>query len=178
MEQQGFVAPYGRSAPTIDESVFLAPGSVVTGDVIIGAGSSIWYNAVVRGDVNYVRIGKNTNIQDLAVVHVTHDTNPTHIGSDVTIGHGATIHGCTLLDRCLVGIGAIVLDGAVIESDAMVAAGAVVTPGTRVSSGTLVAGTPAKVLRDLRPEEIENIAASAARYVAYAVETSNGLTGG
>jgi carbonic anhydrase/acetyltransferase-like protein (isoleucine patch superfamily) len=177
MEQRGFVAPYGGIKPTIDSSVFLAPGSVVTGDVAIGAGPSIWYNAVVRGDVHFIRIGENTNIQDLAVVHVTHDTGPTQIGSDVTIGHSATIHGCTLLDRCLIGIGAVVLDGAVVESGAMVAAGAVVTPGTRVVSGTLVAGTPAQVLRNLRPEEIENIAASARRYVRYAAETAAGLSG-
>lgn len=175
MIQRGLVTSYGSATPSVAESVFLAPGSVVTGDVEIGANASIWYNAVVRGDVNYIRIGAGTNVQDLVVVHGTHDTHPTQIGRNVTIGHGATIHGCTLGDLCLIGIGAIVLDGAVVESGAMVAAGAVVTPGTRVLSGTLVAGTPAKVLRELRPDEVADVAASASRYVEYARRTAAGL---
>lgn len=175
MKQRGLVTPHDGLFPQLSRSVFLAPGSVVAGDVEIGEDSSVWYNAVVRGDVNFVRIGTRTNIQDLVVVHVTHDTRPTHIGDEVTIGHAATIHGCTLQDRCLVGIGAIILDGAVIESEAMVAAGAVVTPRTRVASGTLVAGAPARVLRELRAEEVADIAASAARYVEYARRNSASL---
>lgn len=175
MTQSGLVAPYGDLNPRVPGSVFLAPGSVVTGDVQIGEDSSIWFNAVVRGDVHFVRIGSRTNVQDLAIVHVTHDSYPTHIGNEVTVGHGATIHGCTLEDRCLVGIGAIVLDGAIVESGSMVAAGALVPPGMRVASGTLVAGTPARVLRELRPEELAYIADSASRYVEYASRTAESL---
>src|SRR5512139_2804920 len=120
------VLPYDGKAPRVAASAFLAPGSVVVGDVEIGEGSSVWFGTVVRGDVNHVRIGARTNLQDLTVVHVTSGAHPTVIGDDVTVGHRAVLHGCTVRDRCLVGIGAIVLDGAVVESESMIGAGALV----------------------------------------------------
>ena len=120
------ISPYGGRAPRLHASVFVAENAVVVGDVEIGEGSSIWFGTVVRGDVNHVRIGARTNLQDLTVVHVTSGTHPTVIGDDVTVGHRAVLHGCTIRDRCLVGIGAIVMDGAVVGPDAMVGAGALV----------------------------------------------------
>ena len=162
------VLPYDGKAPRLAASAFLAEGSVVVGDVEIGEGSSLWFGTVVRGDVNHVRIGARTNVQDMTVVHVTSRTNPTVIGDDVTIGHRAVLHGCTVKDRCLVGIGAIVLDGAVVGPDAMVGAGALVPPGMVVPPGTLVLGAPAKVKRQLTAEEIAFFRTSAANYAGYA----------
>ena len=162
------VIPFAGAVPVIHDSVFLAPGSRVIGDVHLGADSSVWFNTVVRGDVNWIRIGSRSNIQDLCVLHVTHDTHPLSIGDDVTIGHSVTVHGCTIGDRCLVGMGAIVLDGAVLSEDSMVAAGAVVTPGFVVPSGKLVAGIPARVMRDLEHSEIVQLREAAIRYVEYA----------
>lgn len=162
------IIPYGGSAPRIAASVFLADGSVVTGDVEIGEDSSVWFQTVIRGDVNHVRIGARTNVQDHSVVHVSSGTHPTVIGDDVTIGHRAVLHGCTVKDRCLVGIGAIVLDGAVVGPDAMVGAGALVPPGMVVPPGTLVLGAPAKVKRQLGPDELAYFRTSAANYAAYA----------
>lgn len=163
----GTVLPYESTTPSIGDEVFLAEGVYVIGDVEIGSKSSIWYNSVVRGDVNYIRIGSMTNIQDSCVLHVTRDVYPLHIGDSVTIGHKAMLHGCTLKDICLVGIGAIVLDGAVVESYSMVAAGAVVTPNTVVETGTLVGGIPAKPLRELTEAEMADLPASAERYYKY-----------
>jgi len=163
-----FTAAYEGKSPRIAVSAFLAEGSVVTGDVEVGDGSSLWFGTVVRGDVNFVRIGARTNVQDQCVVHVTGGKHPTIIGDDVTVGHRAVLHGCTIRDRCLVGIGAIVLDGAVVGPDAMVGAGALVPPGMVVPSGKLVLGAPAKVKRDLTAEEIASLRASAASYAGYA----------
>ena len=160
--------------PTIPNSVMVAPGARIIGDVVIGERSSIWYNVVIRGDVNYIRIGEETNIQDGSVLHVTHDTHPLVIGDRVTVGHGVRLHGCTVEDETLIGIGAIVLDGAVVEERSMVAAGALVPPGMRVPSGKLVAGVPARVRRDLGAEELANFAVSASRYVEYARMTYGG----
>ncbi|HEX9049037.1 MAG TPA: gamma carbonic anhydrase family protein [Anaeromyxobacter sp.] len=162
------ILPYGGKAPRLAASAFLAAGSVVVGDVEIGDGSSLWFGTIVRGDVNHVRIGARTNVQDLGVVHVTSRTHPTVIGDDVTVGHRAVLHGCTIRDRCLVGIGAIVLDGAVVGPDAMVGAGALVPPGMVVPPGTLVLGAPARVKRPLTPDEIAFLRTSAANYAGYA----------
>ncbi len=162
------VAAYEGKQPRIAASVFLAEGTVVVGDVEIGERSSLWFGTVVRGDVNHVRIGARTNVQDMSVVHVTSGTHPTVIGDDVTVGHRAVLHGCTINDRCLVGIGAIVLDGAVVGPDAMVGAGALVPPGMVVPPGTLVLGAPAKVKRPLTPDELGHLRASAAHYAGYA----------
>ncbi len=157
----------GRS-PRLAPSVFLAEGSVVTGDVEIGEESSLWFGTIVRGDVNDVRIGARTNLQDLTVVHVTAGRHPTTLGDDVSVGHRAVLHGCTVKERCLVGIGAIVMDGVVVGPDAMIGAGSLVPPRMIVPPGTLALGSPAKVKRDLTPEELAMIRGTATRYVGYA----------
>jgi carbonic anhydrase/acetyltransferase-like protein (isoleucine patch superfamily) len=169
------ILAYDGKAPRVAASAYLAPGSVVTGDVEIGEDSSVWFQTVIRGDVNHVRIGARTNVQDHSVVHVTSRTNPTIVGDDVTVGHRVVLHGCTVNDRCLVGIGAIVLDGAVIGPDAMVGAGALVPPGMVVPPGKLVLGAPAKVKRDLTPEEIAFFRTSAANYAGYAARYRQGV---
>ncbi len=161
------IKDYKGIYPKIHPSVFLAENAVVIGDVEIGEDSSLWYGVVVRGDVNYIRIGKRTNIQDNSVVHVTHDTHPTIIGDDVTVGHRVIIHGCTIGNKVLVGMGATIMDGVIIEDYVLVGAGALVTPNKKIPSGVLVAGFPAKVVRDLKPEEIALIEESCQNYVKY-----------
>lgn len=161
--------------PVIHQSVFIAPGARIIGDVTIGLNSSIWFNCVVRGDVHFVRIGEFTNIQDGSVLHVTSGTNPLIVGNYVTVGHKACLHGCTVEDYSLVGIGAIVLDGAVVRKNSLVAAGALVPPNFEVPSGKLVAGVPAKIIRDLRPQEIDYFQESAFNYFEYARNTAKGI---
>ncbi len=151
--------------PEIADTCYIADDADVIGDVVIGEHSSIWFKTVVRGDVNIIRIGKNTNIQDSSVLHVNSGTHPLHIGDDVTAGHMVILHGCTIKDRVLIGMGSIVQDGAVIESDTLIAAGSVVTQNSRIPSGKLVMGTPAKIKRDLTSEEIESIKISSENYV-------------
>jgi carbonic anhydrase/acetyltransferase-like protein (isoleucine patch superfamily) len=168
------ILAYDGKTPRVAASAWLAPGSVVVGDVEIGEAASVWFQSVIRGDVNHIRIGARTNVQDHCVVHVTSRTHPTILGDDVTVGHRAVLHGCTVGDRCLVGIGAIVLDGAFVGPDAMVGAGALVPPGMVVPPGTLVLGAPAKVKRDLTPEEIASFRASAERYAGYAARYRQG----
>lgn len=158
---------YQGVTPQLHDTVFRVGSAELIGDVHVGQLSSLWFNVVVRGDVNYIRIGERTNVQDGAVIHVTNKQHPTCIGNDVTIGHNAILHGCTIGDRCLVGMGAIVMDGAVIEADAMIAAGALVTPGTKVPSGTLFAGSPARFKRDLTQEEVAGLLKSARNYLDY-----------
>ena len=167
--------PYQNTFPNIDKSVFLASGVKIIGDVEIGKNSSIWYNSVIRGDVHYIKIGAMTNIQDCSMLHVTNGVYPLSIGSKVTIAHSVTLHGCTLQDLCFIGMKAAVLDGAVVEKNSMVAAGAVVTQKFVVPSGKLVAGVPAKIIRDLTKEEIEDFEASAERYKKYAEITIESL---
>lgn len=159
--------PYLNLFPKIHETVFLAEGVKIIGDVTIGENSSVWYNCVVRGDVHYIKIGDDTNIQDLSMLHVTNKRFPLNIGNKVTIGHSVKLHGCTINDLTLIGIGAIILDGAIVEEKSMVAAGSVVKPNFVVPSGKLVGGVPAKIIRDLTTEEIEDFAASAKRYKKY-----------
>jgi carbonic anhydrase/acetyltransferase-like protein (isoleucine patch superfamily) len=169
----GFVAvirPYRDKTPVIDSTVYVDPGAQVIGDVVIGAHSSIWCNAVVRGDVNIIRIGARTNVQDLAMLHVTRRTASLHIGDEVTIGHSAILHGCTVNNRCLIGMGAIVMDGAVVGEESIVGAGALVTEGTVIPPRSLAIGAPAVVRRSLRPDEIAFLAQSAANYVRDAEE--------
>jgi carbonic anhydrase/acetyltransferase-like protein (isoleucine patch superfamily) len=167
--------PYLDLFPEIHPTVFLASGVKIIGDVKIGANSSVWYNTVIRGDVHYVKIGEMTNIQDCSMLHVTNGRYPLNIGSKVTIGHSVKLHGCTLQDLCLIGIGSIVLDGAVVESNSMVAAGAVVKPNFVVPSGKLVAGVPARIVRDLTDDEINDFEKSALRYMKYTEITINSL---
>lgn len=156
-----------NSRPEFGETVFIAPSADVIGDVKIGDYSSLWFHVTVRGDVNWIQIGERTNIQDNASVHVTNQTHPTIIGDDVTIGHNAMIHGCTIHDRVLIGIHATVLDGAVVPSDTIVAAGSLVPPGRELESGCLYMGTPVKKVRNLTEEEIRSIRQNAANYVTY-----------
>jgi carbonic anhydrase/acetyltransferase-like protein (isoleucine patch superfamily) len=151
--------------PQLHPSVFVAEGAQVIGDVEIGEDSSVWYNTVLRGDVNRIRIGRRTNIQDLTVLHVHKDRFPCTVGDDVTVGHRAVVHGCTVGNRVLVGIGAIILDGVVIEEDSFIAAGSLLTPGTLVPPGSMVMGAPGKVKRPLTSEERAGLLASAAGYV-------------
>jgi carbonic anhydrase/acetyltransferase-like protein (isoleucine patch superfamily) len=161
------IIAYRGIAPKIPPSVFVAPDATVIGDVQIGEDSSVWFKTVVRGDVNRIRIGKRTNIQDSCVVHVTIDAWPTRIGDGVTIGHGVIVHGCEIQDYCLVGMGARILDGARVGRYSIVAAGSVVREGMVVPERTLVAGVPAVAKRSLTDEEIGSIEASAQRYVGY-----------
>jgi carbonic anhydrase/acetyltransferase-like protein (isoleucine patch superfamily) len=157
--------------PVLGEGVYIAPEAHVSGAVEIGSDVSFWPMAVARGDVNRIVIGARSKVQDNCVLHVTHESDwqpeggPLHIGEDVTIGHAAVLHACTIGDRCLVGMGAIVMDGAVIEADAMVAAGSVVPPGKTVASGTLWRGNPARYARDLTTREIDYLLYSARHYV-------------
>jgi gamma-carbonic anhydrase len=167
--------PYKDYFPKLNKSVFLASGVKIIGDIEIKEYSSVWYNTVIRGDVNYVKIGSSTNIQDCSMLHVTNNKYPLIIGDMVTVGHSVSLHGCILKNACFVGIGAIILDGAVVEEKSMVAAGAVVKPGFVVPSGKLVAGVPAKIIRDLTDEEMMDFEKSAQRYVEYAKVTANSL---
>jgi carbonic anhydrase/acetyltransferase-like protein (isoleucine patch superfamily) len=154
--------------PTIGAGAFIAPNAVVIGDVVVGPKANIWFNCVVRGDDHYIRIGAETNIQDGTIIHVSKGTHPTVIGDGVTVGHGCILHGCTIQDRCMIGIGAIVLDGAVVEEGAVVAAGAVVSPGKRVAKGEMWAGCPAKLLRPVKPGELDFIKANGPHYMGLA----------
>jgi carbonic anhydrase/acetyltransferase-like protein (isoleucine patch superfamily) len=166
---------YAGLSPKIHESVFIAPGVKIIGDVQISEFSSVWYNTVIRGDVHYIKIGKITNIQDCSMLHVTNGKYPLNIGNYVTVGHSVKLHGCTIEDNSFIGIGAIVLDGAVIEKKSMVAAGCLVKPNFIVPTGFLVAGIPAKIIRKLRLEEIEEIESSAKRYQKYSEITAQSL---
>ena len=166
----GIIRPYGGVSPAIAEDAFIAETAVVIGDVEIGPRSSLWFGTVIRGDVNKVRIGADTNIQDGCVVHVAHKTFATFIGDRITIGHVALIHACRLEDDCFVGMKACVMDGAVVESGAMVAAGALVTPGRRVRAGELWSGVPAKPLRKLGAAEMAGFKESAEHYARLAAE--------
>jgi carbonic anhydrase/acetyltransferase-like protein (isoleucine patch superfamily) len=169
------IFPYKNLLPKLHETVFLASGVKIIGNVEIGACSSVWYNSVIRGDIHYIKIGTDTNIQDCSMLHVTHDKYPVNIGNKVTIGHSVKLHGCTLNDLCLIGIGAVLLDGSIVEENAMVAAGAVVPPGFVVPSRKLVAGIPAKIVRDLTTKEIAEFEVTAEKYIRYTKTTIESL---
>ena len=153
--------------PQLGTGVFIAPSADVLGDVTLGDDSSVWYQAVLRGDINRILVGPRSNIQDGAVVHLADDF-PAVIGELVTIGHKAVVHACTIHDEVLVGMGAIILDGAVIRKNSLVAAGSVVTPGKDFPPGSMIMGSPAKVVRNLTPEEIKSLEVSADHYVELA----------
>jgi carbonic anhydrase/acetyltransferase-like protein (isoleucine patch superfamily) len=161
------IMAFEGQVPRIPASVTLMPGCVVVGDVEMGEGCSVWFNTVVRGDVNWIRIGSNTNIQDGAVLHVTNGTSPLRIGNGVTIGHLAMLHGCTVENNCLIGMHATVLDGAVIGEESLVAAGAVVLENTLIPPRSLVAGVPAKVRRSLTEAEVAQLHKSERNYIEY-----------
>lgn len=171
----GSIIAYKGIYPKIHPSVFLCEGVRIIGDVEIGEDSSIWYNTVIRGDVNYIRIGKRVNVQDMTMIHVTHDTCPTILEDNVSIGHLAAIHGCTLKKGCLIGIGAKVLDGAVVGEECLVAAGAVVRENFTVPPRVLIAGVPGKIIRDLTPEEIKRVTDTTTNYMKYVSEYRKGL---
>ncbi len=158
---------YKDKLPEIGKQVFLADGSIIVGDVSLGDDVSVWFNTVIRGDVHYIRIGARTNVQDLSMLHVTHDTHPLVIGEGVTIGHNVVLHGCTIEDYCLIGMGAIVMDGAVIGHHSIVGAGAVVTGGKVFPPYSMIIGSPATLKRELNDKEKEGLEASAQRYVNY-----------
>ncbi len=153
MSATPIIVPFQGKHPKIDPTAYVAPGVVLVGDVTIGAHASVWFGSVLRGDDQSITVGEGSNVQDGTVIHVTLDTGPTIIGRNVTIGHGVRLHGCTLEDRCLVGIGAIVLDGAVVKTGSFVAAGALVGPGKVIPTGELWGGNPARKLRDMRPDD-------------------------
>jgi gamma-carbonic anhydrase len=161
---------YRSVLPTVDATAFVDASAQVIGDVHVGPESSVWMNVVIRGDVNYIRIGVRTNIQDLTLVHVMRNTNPTVIGDDVTVGHSAVVHGCTIEDRCLIGMGAILLNGCRIGTGSIVAAGALVPEGMAVPPGSMVMGMPARVTRPLTPAEDASIKWYADNYVKYRLE--------
>lgn len=156
-----------KKKPIIGENVFIANNAILLGDITIGDNASIWYNVVIRADVNYIKIGENTNIQDGTIVHVTKDKYPTEIGKNVTIGHSVTLHGCKIEDNCLVGIGAVILDNSIIPKNCLVAAGALVTPNKTFSENSLIMGNPAKQVRELIEDEINIIKENSKRYLDY-----------
>jgi carbonic anhydrase/acetyltransferase-like protein (isoleucine patch superfamily) len=159
--------PYRGRLPVVHRTAYVDVSAQVIGDVEIGADSSVWMNAVVRGDDNTIRIGQRSNVQDGTVVHVMHETHPTRIGDDVTIGHAAIVHGCTIGNRVLIGMGATILNGAVIGDDTIVAAGTLVTEGAVIPSRSLVMGSPGKVRRTLSDGDVASILEYAANYVRY-----------
>ncbi len=166
---------YKEITPKIGEKSWIAPSADVIGDVEIGKECSIWFGAIVRGDVHFIKIGDRTNIQDLSMIHVTHykkhrkigDGHPTIIGNDVTVGHRVMLHGCTIEDACLIGMSATILDGAVIGKESIVGAGSLVTKNKTFPPRSLIMGSPAKVVRELTDEEVKELYASAARYVSF-----------
>jgi len=154
--------------PQFGTDCFIAENAVIVGDVILGNQCSIWYSAVLRGDVHYIKIGNKVNVQDGAVVHCTYQKHPTTIGDNVSIGHNAIVHGCTIHDNVLVGMGSIIMDDCVVESNSIIAAGAVLTKGTRVESGTIYGGVPAKKIKDISEELISGeINRIANNYIEY-----------
>jgi len=167
------IRTFQGTKPKIAKSAFIEETAVVIGDVVMGEDCSVWFYAVVRGDVNYIRLGDRTNVQDLCMLHVTHDTHPLVIGSDVTIGHNVVLHGCTVKDRVLIGMGAIIMDGAVIGEDCVVGAGALVTENTIVPPKSLILGSPAKVKRHVTDKELAWIKESAQNYIKYARQYLN-----
>ena len=162
--------PYRGQMPRVHPTAFIDASAQVIGDVDIGEGSSVWMCVVMRGDVNRIRIGRRSNVQDSTVVHVMKDTHPTQIGDDVTIGHGAIVHGCTIEDRCLIGMGAILLNGVTVGSGSIVAAGSLLPEGTQVPPRSLVMGSPGKVRRTLSDADLDEIQMYADRYVAYRLD--------
>jgi carbonic anhydrase/acetyltransferase-like protein (isoleucine patch superfamily) len=159
------ILPYKGKSPIVHPTVYLAQGVRLIGDLEIGQQSSIWFNAVIRGDVNYIRIGERTNVQDNSVIHVTHLGKPTIIGNDVTIGHQCMIHACMIKDLCLIGMGSIVMDGVEIREGSIVGAGSIVTQNKTFPPNSLIMGAPAKFIRHLNEEESKKLAHSAVHYV-------------
>ena len=155
--------------PVFGDDCFLAENSTVVGDVVMGNNCSVWFNAVIRGDVHYIKMGNKVNVQDGAVIHCTYEKSPTTIGNNVSIGHNAIVHGCTIQDNVLIGMGSIVMDDCIVESNSIIAAGAVVTKNTKVETGSIYAGVPAKKVKDIPEEMISGeINRIADNYIEYA----------
>jgi carbonic anhydrase/acetyltransferase-like protein (isoleucine patch superfamily) len=165
------IAPVNGKSPKFGKNCFIAPNATIVGDVLVGDDCSFWFNAVVRGDVNYIKMGDKVNVQDGAVIHCTFERNATEIGNNVSIGHNAIVHGCTVQDNVLIGMGAIVMDRCVVHSNSIIAAGAVVLEGTVVEEGSIYAGVPAKKVKDISKEllhgEIERIANNYIKYASW-----------
>jgi carbonic anhydrase/acetyltransferase-like protein (isoleucine patch superfamily) len=163
------ILPVLGKSPLFGENCYIAPNATIVGDVVMGADCSIWFNAVLRGDVNYIKMGNAVNVQDGACIHCTYQKNPTEIGNNVSIGHHAIVHGCTIHDDVLIGMGAIVMDRCIIQSNSIIAAGAVVLEGTVVEAGSIYAGVPAKKVKDVSQEMIHGeIHRIANNYIKYA----------
>ena len=152
------IKSFQNKHPKIHASAFVADDAIVIGDVEIGAESSVWFGSILRGDVNYIRIGERTNVQDGSIIHVSSKTHPTVLEDEITLGHRVTLHGCYIETGCLIGIGAIVLDGARVGKNSLVAAGSLITPDTKIPPNSLVMGSPARVKRQLNDDEIYNLA--------------------
>ncbi len=145
----------GNLEPRLDPSVYLAPGSIVIGDVTMGPQSSVWFYSILRGDMNFIRVGRMVNIQDMSMLHVTKKRHPVIVGDYVSMGHGVVVHGCVIEDWCLIGIRSVILDGAVVGAESIIGAGALVPPGMRIPPRSLVMGIPGKVVREVKPEDLE-----------------------
>ena len=165
------IKPVNGKSPEIPDDCYIAENATIVGEVTMGSQCSIWFNAVIRGDVNYIKMGNKVNVQDGAVIHATYKTSPTTIGNNVSIGHNAIVHGCTIHDNVLIGMGSIVMDDCVIEGNSIIAAGAVVTKNTRVEAGSIYAGMPAKKIKDISKElisgEINRIADNYVKYSSW-----------
>ncbi len=165
------VHPVNGKSPQIGEDCFIAQNATIVGEVVMGDQCSVWFNAVIRGDVHFIKMGNKVNVQDGAVIHCTYQKSPTTIGNNVSIGHNAIVHGCTIHDNVLIGMGAIVMDDCIVESNSIIAAGAVVTQGTHVPSGMIYAGMPAKKIKEVSPAlssgEIDRIANSYVKYSSW-----------
>jgi carbonic anhydrase/acetyltransferase-like protein (isoleucine patch superfamily) len=171
------IYPYRNKWPTLHETSFIAPSADIIGDVTIGAHTSIWFGCVVRGDVNTIVIGARTNVQDHSVLHVTREKHPLVIGNQITIGHGCILHGCVVQDDCLIGMGAILLDGCQIGKGCWIAAGSLVPPGFVAPSFSLIKGSPARVVREIRPDEILAAQANFEHYVSEAAYFRGNIPG-
>jgi len=176
--RRAYIAAFMDLVPEIDGTAFIAPTAAVIGAVRIGANSSIWHQVTLRGDNNYIIIGKNTNIQDNSCLHIDSRKHPTIIGDNVTIGHCALVHACTIGDGAFVGMGSMIMDGAVIEPGGMLAAGAMLTPGKVIPAGEIWAGRPAKKMRDMTADDLANLSRTAAHYVEVARAHRLGVDGG
>ena len=165
------IKPVNGKSPQLPDDCYIAENATIVGDVVVGTQCSIWFNAVIRGDVNYIKMGNKVNVQDGAVIHATYQTAPTNIGNNVSIGHNAIVHGCTIHDNVLVGMGSIIMDNCVIESNSIIAAGAVVTQNTKVASGSIYAGVPAVKIKDISQElisgQIDRIANNYIKYSSW-----------
>lgn len=165
------ILPVHDKYPEIPSDCFVADNATIVGEVTMGSSCSVWFNAVIRGDVHYIKIGNKVNIQDGAVIHATYQKSPTNIGNNVSIGHNAIVHGCTIQDNVLIGMGSIIMDDCIVESNSIIAAGAVVTKNTRVEAGSIYAGVPAKKVKDISAElisgEIDRIANNYVKYSSW-----------